>query len=214
MMSCCSKIICSGCVYANMIQHFIERLNSSCPFCREPKRKTEEECVKRRMNRREKNDPVAFCHEGREQYKKANYSGVFKYFATAAELGVAEAHFQLSLLYRFRHGVEEDRGKEIYHLEEAAIGGHFKARNNLGWLERSNGNTDRAVKHSFIAAGCRAETCSINRSADGLVQGGKYGERRPCCYSPCTSDSGRCNEDSTEGRRRSILSIEGIMHVQ
>ena len=121
-----------------MIQHFIERLNSSCPFCREPTHKTEAECVKRRMKRREKNDPVAFCHEGREQYKQANYSGAFKYFAKAAELGVTEAHFQLSLLYRFGHDVDEDRGKATYYLEEAAIGGHFKARNNLGWLERSN----------------------------------------------------------------------------
>ena len=42
--------------------------------------------------------------------------------------------------------------KKIYHLEEAAIGGHPSARYNLGCHEGRNGRPDRAVKHFIIAA--------------------------------------------------------------
>ena len=40
----------------------------------------------------------------------------------------------------------------MYHLEEAAIGGHPFARHNLGVHEWRNNNHDRAVKHWIIAA--------------------------------------------------------------
>lgn len=42
--------------------------------------------------------------------------------------------------------------KSIYHLEEAAIGGHPNARHNLGALEDLRGNTYKAAKHFIIAA--------------------------------------------------------------
>jgi len=74
-------------------------------------------------------------------------------------LGDAEAHNQLSLMYYTGHGVEKDgekdekdSKKEVHHLEEAAIGGHPRARYNLGCHEWRNGNTERAVKHWIIAA--------------------------------------------------------------
>jgi hypothetical protein len=41
----------------------------------------------------------------------------------------------------------------LYHTEEAAIGGHAKARHNLGCREANNGNAERAAKHWIIAAG-------------------------------------------------------------
>jgi len=67
-------------------------------------------------------------------------------------LGHAEAHYQLADLYRNGLGVEKDRGREIHHLEEAAIGGHPNARYNLGWEEEESGNIERAVKHWIISA--------------------------------------------------------------
>ena len=42
--------------------------------------------------------------------------------------------------------------KKVYHLEEAAIGGHAEARHNLGCHEENNGRMERAVKHFTIAA--------------------------------------------------------------
>jgi TPR repeat protein len=44
------------------------------------------------------------------------------------------------------------RKKEIYHLEEAAIGGHPDARCNLACYEGINERYERAVKHWIIAA--------------------------------------------------------------
>jgi TPR repeat protein len=51
-------------------------------------------------------------------------------------------------------GVEMDKDKEIYHLEEAAIAGHPIARHNLGIEELYNGRGrfERARKHFIIAA--------------------------------------------------------------
>eukprot|EP00984_Skeletonema_dohrnii_P020259 scaffold9816_cov99-Skeletonema_dohrnii-CCMP3373.AAC.13 len=152
MMTCCSKVICNGCDHANNIRQTEASLNSSCPFCRQPV-PTREECNKNRMKRIEANDPVAITNEGFKQDEKGDYSSAFEYFTKAAELGVVEAHYQLSNIYcDGRGGVEKDRGKEMYHLEEAAIGGHPSARYNLGIEEWNNGHTERAVKHFIIAA--------------------------------------------------------------
>jgi TPR repeat protein len=74
----------------------------------------------------------------------------------ASELGDANPHYGLSIMYRLGHGVEKDEKKRVYHLEEAAIGGHIKARHNLGCHEGDNGRMERAVKHFIIATnmGC------------------------------------------------------------
>ncbi len=55
-------------------------------------------------------------------------------------------------MYGRGHGVDVDRKKEIHHLEKAAIGGHHKAKNSLGQEEWNNGQYERAMKHTIIAA--------------------------------------------------------------
>jgi len=55
-------------------------------------------------------------------------------------------------LYSEGQGVEKDQKKELFHLEEAAIGGHPEARYNLACIEGINDRIDRAVKHFIIAA--------------------------------------------------------------
>eukprot|EP00984_Skeletonema_dohrnii_P002608 scaffold912_cov121-Skeletonema_dohrnii-CCMP3373.AAC.9 len=128
------------------------RLEHSCLFCRKPTVATDEECDKQRMKRIEANDPVALRREGVVQYHKGDYSSAFQYFTKAAELGNVEAHYRVAVLYDEGHGVEKERRKEIYHLEEAAIGGHSDARFNLGCHEWNNDNKERAVKHWIISA--------------------------------------------------------------
>ena len=152
MYTCCSKVICHGCSYANKIREYEMRLQPSCPFCRDVLPKTNEEHERRRMKRIEANDPAAICKWGVDQYEKGEYQSAFEYFTKAAALGDAWAHYRLSEMYYHGKGVEKDEGKMIYHLEEAAIGGHPEARNNLGWNENENGNNERAVKHLLIAA--------------------------------------------------------------
>ncbi len=57
-----------------------------------------------------------------------------------------------SNLYAYGKGVERDLKKKVYHLEEAAIGGHPDARFNLGVHELNSGKIERAMKHYTIAA--------------------------------------------------------------
>ena len=89
---------------------------------------------------------------GRQCIDEGDYGNAFKYFKKAAELGYIAAHNYLSIMYYKGDGVEKDEEKEIYHLEEAAIGGHPYARHNLGIKEFNNGRFERARKHLIIAA--------------------------------------------------------------
>ena len=57
LMSCCSKLICDGCAYANQ-QRLEESQQHTCPFCRHPMPKTEEEARLNAMKRIAANDPV------------------------------------------------------------------------------------------------------------------------------------------------------------
>ncbi len=165
---CCSKVICTGCDVTNAKRAEM-RLKHTCPFCREPLT-TEEEANKRRIKRAEANDPVAMREEGVHQYEKRNFSRSFEWYTKAAELGDAEAHFNLAGMYLNGVGVEQDKGKLLYHLEEAAIGGHPIARHDLGIYESSNGNDDGASKHYIIAAS-QGDDVSIKALMDGFKSG-------------------------------------------
>jgi len=54
--------------------------------------------------------------------------------------------------------------KALYHIEQAAIGGHTAARGLLAVHELNNGRFERAAKHYIIAAnlGCD-EASELNR---------------------------------------------------
>eukprot|EP00984_Skeletonema_dohrnii_P025516 scaffold14691_cov152-Skeletonema_dohrnii-CCMP3373.AAC.8 len=152
MMSCCSKIICNGCIYSNDIRIYQESLEPTCPFCRHPQPESEEEDEKNIMKRVELNDPDAMVQMSLRRYRSGDYDDALRYANKAAELGDAGVHFQLVIFYHEGKGVEKDVKKKVYHLEQAAIGGHTKARYNLGCEEDQNGRINRAVKHWIIAA--------------------------------------------------------------
>jgi TPR repeat protein len=113
---------------------------------------TDEEVDAMRMKRVEKNDPVAMRQMGNVRHDEGDYKSAFEYYTKAAELGDAISHHNLSVMYYHGHGVEKDEKKKVYHLEEAAIGGHVSARHHLGYHEANNGRLERAVKHFIIAA--------------------------------------------------------------
>ncbi len=146
--SCCSKIICFGCVYA----HRRSSGGNRCPFCREPL-VNEEEQRKRMMKRvKANNDPAALCQMGFMLYREGDYDGALEYLTKAAELGALMAHYELGRMYWQGDGVEKDKEKAVYHWEKAAIGGHPNARVLLANYETSNGRVERAVKHFIINA--------------------------------------------------------------
>lgn len=151
-MTCCSKQICVGCIYANQKREVERRLTQKCPFCRKPAPDTYEEQIERLMKRIEANDPVAMCEMGTGRYQKGDYNSAFENYSRAAALGDVLAHYQLATLYHFGQGVEKDEKKEMHHLEHAAIEGNPNARNNLGCVEWEIGRVDRAAKHWIIAS--------------------------------------------------------------
>jgi TPR repeat protein len=114
--------------------------------------KTGEEVVKRIMDRVKANDPAALRERGNRCRQEGDIKGAFEYDTKAAELGDAVAHYNLSVTYREGQGVEKDKEKYIYHLEEAAIGGHPGARHVLGALKLNNDMFERSKKHFIIAA--------------------------------------------------------------
>ena len=145
--SCCSRVICKGCDYANDMSNG----NQNCPFCREPD-PNKGEHDKRLKKRMKANDPAAWRQMGLECYEEGENDAAFGYLTKAAELGDADAHAQLGFMYERGQGVEKDKEKSIYHYEKAAIEGHPGARHNLACCEEENGNIERAVKHFIIAA--------------------------------------------------------------
>jgi tetratricopeptide (TPR) repeat protein len=156
-MSCCSKLICNGCDLANKKREMKEGLEPRCAFCREPVVKSQEEHTKRVMERAKKNNPAAMCHMGKKHYFEGDHEQALEYLTKAAALGDADAHFSLSCMYRLGESVEKDMKKEIYHLEEAAIGGHPLARCSLGCNEVKKCRFERAKKHFIIAANLQHE---------------------------------------------------------
>ena len=175
--ACCSKIVCDGCTHANFLREEDESLVSSCPFCRMPTPQTDTEMNQYIMKRIEANDPAALCQMGLKCQLEQDYRRALEYLARAAQLGDAEAHYQLGCLYWDGQGVELDMQKATPYWEEAAIGGHDSARFNLGVVEIKSGRTERAVKHFIIAAnlghdGSIAKLGDYNRV--GAVSEGDY----------------------------------------
>jgi TPR repeat protein len=127
-MTCCSKVICNGCEYANYLREMEERLQQTCPFCRRPRATSKEEADRNKMKRIEANDPLALLDMGKIHYEQGKYEISFEYSTKAAELGNVDAHLLLAAFYREGKGVEKDEKKETYHLEQAAIAGNLNAR--------------------------------------------------------------------------------------
>ena len=147
--TCCSEIICLGCVYANDMSNIND--DDRCPFCREPSA-DDDENKKRMMKRVKANDPVAMSQMGTKCFSEGDYDGAFEYLTKAAELGDLMAHYHSGVLHMNGEGVQKDEEKMVYHWEMAAIGGHPMARHLLAIIEEDNGNMERAVKHYIIAA--------------------------------------------------------------
>ena len=151
---CCGKRICSGCIHA------VEKRDGDvglCPFCRTP-RPTPEGGVEQ-INKRMKLDDVeaiytlgGFYYGGLYGLPK-DHAKALELWHQAAELGSAKSYYSIGVAYSDGEGVERDEKKAEYYYELAAMGGHVKARHNLGAIEYRARNMDRAMKHFMIAAG-------------------------------------------------------------
>ena len=158
-MTCCGKVICSGCCYAPVYDNQGNEIaEKNCPFCRTPLPTTEEEMDERRKKRVEANDHMAiynqgnFHRDGKYGYPQ-NHTKALELYHRSAELGCSVAYNNIGVAYDKGRGVEVDKKKANYYYDLAAIMGDISARYNLGIFEENAGNTDRALKHYMIAVG-------------------------------------------------------------
>ena len=155
--SCCGKVICSGCSHAPLYDNQGNKVdNQKCPFCRTPTSDTDEVMMERIQKRIEAEDSIAIHNIG-SWYRDGKYGlpqdhkKALEFYHRSAELGYAKAYCSIGVAYHKGHGVETDKKKATYYTELAAMGGDAAARDNLGIIEASIGNIDRAVKHFMIA---------------------------------------------------------------
>ena len=156
-MTCCGKIICSGCYCAPVYDDQGNEVdNDKCPFCRTPTPDTKEGGSKRMKKRVEANDPIAIYNNSCDYSEGTNgfsqdYIKALELWHRAAELGYAPAYRNIANSYKNGRGVENDEKKAAYYWVLGAIGGDVEARYNLGNMEGLAGNVDRAIKHFMIA---------------------------------------------------------------
>ena len=157
-MTCCGKVICSGCLHAPLYDNQGNQVdNKKCPFCRTPHPASNEELEEERYKKRvEANDPRAILDIGclyRDGLRgfQQSYVKALEFYHRAAELGHTEAYRNVGYAYQCGKGVEVDKKKAIYYTELAAMRGDAGARHNLGISEKHSGNYNRALKHYTIA---------------------------------------------------------------
>jgi len=158
-MTCCGKVICSGCSYAPVYDHQGNEVdNDKCPFCRTPESTSREETIERDKKRMEADDAEAFHITGYSYYQGTggypqDYVKALESYHRAGELGYAEAYTNIGHAYMDGRGAEIDKKKAIHFYELAAMGGSVEGRYYLGLEEEYAGNTIRALKHYMISTG-------------------------------------------------------------
>jgi TPR repeat protein len=128
-----------GCSYANKRREDEQGLEYRCAFCRELSPKSKEEGLKRIMKRAKKNDPVAMTQLGKMSRDEGDYRKALEYYTKAIELGHVAGHGCLGTMCYNGNCVDVDEKNAVYHLEQAAIGGHPDARRYLALHEMENG---------------------------------------------------------------------------
>ena len=152
-MSCCGKVICSGCrhapVYDNQGNEVTEK---KCPFCRSPLPDSDEGIVERYKKRVEANDVIAI-HTLGSYYRGGLYglsidhTKALELWHRATELGYAGSYTCIGFACYYGQGVEIDKKKAFHYWELAAIGGDLEARTNLGTREeKSFSSVFRGIK--------------------------------------------------------------------
>ena len=154
-MTCCGKVICNGCMYVMKMSEG----KDLCPYCRTPPPSSDEENINRIKKLMDRGNAKAFNQLAAGYYHDEGTEGLpydldkaNELYLKAGELGCASGYHNLGQAYREGTGVVVDMGKAKYYYELSAMGGHVRARHNLGVTEATAGNWERAFKHFIIAA--------------------------------------------------------------
>ena len=165
-MSCCGKVICSGCFHANA---HIDLKKQLCPFCRTPAPFSKKENIERLNKRVEAGEAEAIYNKGGffldgEYGLPQDYAKALELWQRAGELGYYKSYYNIGNAYYSGRGVEMDGKKGTHYFGIAAIRGDVDARHVLGCIEWNAGNMDRARKHWMIAVRDGKSLNSVKRS--------------------------------------------------
>jgi len=156
-MSCCGKVICSGCDHAPLYDNQGNEVNNEkCPFCRIPEPNSNEEAIQRLNKRVDAGDANAMhgmgvCYRDGAYGFPQDYTKALELWQRAVEHGNTDAYNGIGYAYEHGQGVEVDSTKAYYYYELSAMRGNVSARFNIGNDEESVGNYDRALRHYMIA---------------------------------------------------------------
>ncbi|EJK76179.1 hypothetical protein THAOC_02075, partial [Thalassiosira oceanica] len=153
-VACCMQRICYGCDFAVKKRGMLD-----CAFCRAPLPGNSDRAGALAMvqARVAKKDPVAINFLGEKHFHgqlelQKDARKAVELWTEAAELGNAEALFNLGVAHSNGHGVQQDMVKAFQFYNKAAMQGHAQSRHKLGYFEEEKGNYDRAVRHWLISA--------------------------------------------------------------
>ncbi|EJK62584.1 hypothetical protein THAOC_16804 [Thalassiosira oceanica] len=153
MNACCMKSVCEGCTLAAEQRGIYDR----CPFCRTPCPTDEASALAMVQKRVSKGDAEAINHLGFKYFFGSlglakDVPRAIELWTNAAELGSAEAHYNLGHIYYNGDGVDVDKPRAIRHWQAAAMEGHVESRHCLGIAEYNEGRYKLAVQHFMISA--------------------------------------------------------------
>jgi TPR repeat protein len=80
--------------------------------------------------------------------KRDDYTAALRLFRAMAEMGYANAQFQLGFLYRKGEGVPQDYAEALKWFRLAANQGHASSQSNLGFMYRDG----EGVQPDFVQA--------------------------------------------------------------
>ncbi|MES1981462.1 MAG: tetratricopeptide repeat protein [Pseudomonadota bacterium] len=113
-----------------------------------------------------KQDSLAY-QQGIDAYAKSNYAVALEKFKPLAERGIAQAQFNLGVMYRQGQGVPQDDKTAVMWWTKAAEQGHVEAQDNLGLrYGRGQGVAQdwvQAYKWFSLAAAAGNETAKGNQ---------------------------------------------------
>ena len=113
-MTCCGKVICSGCCYAPVYDNQGNKIdNTKCPFCRAPEPNSKEKAVENLKKRVRLDDPIAVYNIGVYYYQglcgfPKDYTKALELFQQAGDLGHVEAYLKYGQSFETQHDCSKE----------------------------------------------------------------------------------------------------------
>ncbi|EJK55281.1 hypothetical protein THAOC_24999 [Thalassiosira oceanica] len=161
-----------------------------------------------------KGDAEAINHLGNQYFHGVHglardATRAIELWTEAAELGSADAHFDLGDTYYKGDGAREDKPRGVRHWQEAAMKGHVLSRHMLGYAEFNEENHELAVQHWMISAKLGDEK-SLNAIKVMFMEG----EATKAQYAEALRGYGDAAEEMKSHQREKAMEVGIYNHLR